>query len=109
MTKKQVTSKKPRKKLKIAILTQGFRLNVAEAANITIRMLAEYLSEKGHEVFIFCNQIWGQPLREKIRFKIDKSNNKDENKNKDQNNSKDKDIRQKNKTRNSYTVIRQPS
>ncbi len=75
-------------KLKIAILTQGFRLNVAEAANITIRMLAEYLTEQGHEVTIFCNQIWGQPLREKIRFAGRKKEKK---------------------TRNFYTVIRQQS
>src|SRR3989338_4976288 len=116
MTKKQLASKKAKTKLKIAILTQGFRLNVAEAANITIRMLAEYLSEQGHEVIIFCNQIWGQPLKERIRFNIDNNRRKNENKNKDKDDNKDennrenKNLTQKNKkARNFYTVIRQPS
>lgn len=52
--------------MKIALLTQGFRTFAPEAANITLQILAEELSKKGHEVVIFCNQIWGQPLFERI-------------------------------------------
>lgn len=53
--------------MKIAILTQGFRPKVTEAANITIRMLAEELIRQGHEVFIFCNQVFKQPLTENYK------------------------------------------
>lgn len=101
--KKSVKVKQSKSKLKIAILTQGFRLNVAEAANITIRMLAEYLTEQGHEVTIFCNQIWGQPLEEKIKFKASKSNSKNENR------TKNKDGKISKSSRHSYTLIRQQS
>src|SRR3989344_6668454 len=52
--------------MKIALLTQGFRTFAPEASNITLMILAEELSKKGHEVIIFCNQILKQPLIEKI-------------------------------------------
>ena len=57
--------------MKIALLTQGFRTFAPEASNITLMILAEELSKNGHEVIIFCNQIWNQPLYEKIgKYKV---------------------------------------
>jgi len=53
--------------MKIALLTQGFRVDAAEASNITIRLLAEELAREGHDVVIFCNQIWEQKLVERIK------------------------------------------
>ncbi len=52
--------------MRIALLTQGFRKEAPEAANITLQILAEELTKCGNEVVIFCNQIWGQPLKERI-------------------------------------------
>lgn len=54
-------------KMKIALLTQGFVPDAAEATNITIRLLAEELIKQGDEVFIFCNQIFKQPLVENYK------------------------------------------
>ena len=52
--------------MKIALLTQGLRFNAPEASNITLKLFAEELVKEGHEVVIFCNQIFKQPLIEKI-------------------------------------------
>lgn len=52
--------------MKIALLTQGYKPDASEASNITIRLLAEELVKQGHEIVIFCNQIWDKRLIEVI-------------------------------------------